>query len=874
MPRLTSGARLGPYKIVAPLGAGGMGEVYRARDDRLGRDVAIKVLPEEVAGDPDRLRRFDQEAKAASAIHHPNLLTVFDIGNEGGVAFLVTELLAGETVRELLKQGALSPKRTAEIASQFARGLAAAHEKGIVHRDLKPENLFLTEDGAAKILDFGLARIEHAELRGVDLCDASTVAETAVGTVLGTVGYMSPEQVRGERADARSDLFSLGVVLHEMLAGVSPFRRASVVESLNAILNDEPPDLVLEPSGSGSAIGRIVGRLLEKEPGRRFRSAHDLAFALEGVSGETTGPIRLTESPKRRWLLPVVAATTLAVGMFAGVWVASRPPAVAFENVRFQIQPPEAGGFGSHPEGHDIALSPDGRTIAYVAFGPGKSLVHLRDLGTLEPRPLTGTEGARSVFWSPDGTSLAFFAGGKLKRIAREGGPSQVICDASGANTGDWGSQGTIVFSQGFGPDNGLFRVSAAGGIPTRVPSSGDLPRWIEFLPDGHRFLYWTRKTNSIDGMINLADLDTDESEKLLDVSSQVRYAAPGWLIFVWSNTLVAQRFDAVRGKLSGERVPLASDIPYFFNGWASFTVADTGVLAYQVNPAPPPLIWFDRHGRELGRVGPAGRYISARLSPDEKKAVVALANPATAFTDLWIVDLERGGTTRLTDEPLLEWSPVWSPDGDQIAYTATSPGPEFTITVRRIADAAHVASLPSHFSFFWARGWRKNGIFLDRTEPATANDLWLWPALDAEPVPILKTEFSELDVSPSPDGRWIAFLSYESGRGEIELSRVDAPGRRIRVSNGAQAIVPRWRADGRELFYVSAEGWLTAISVGDADPVALGQAQPLFAVDFMNDDSFDVTGDGQRFLVAATRPPSTLPVTVELDWQATLPRR
>jgi eukaryotic-like serine/threonine-protein kinase len=877
---LAPGARFGPYEIVSPLGAGGMGEVYRAKDTRLGREVAVKVLPAEVASDPDRLRRFEQEAKAASALNHPGILTVHDFASANGVAYLVTELLAGESLRDLLRRGPLAPKRAVELATQIAKGLAAAHERGIVHRDLKPENLFLTRDGHAKILDFGLARIERPELSNADLNQASTVLETSAGTVLGTVGYMAPEQVRGERADARSDLFALGVVLHEMLSGANPFRRDSIVESLNAILKEEPSELAAESPTTPSALARIVARLLEKDPDRRFRSAHDLAFALGGLAEWTSGVASAQPAPASaraaRGLRPTLVmlaalALALAVGLGIGALVA-RPAVDAARPVRFEIAPPP-GGFLASAESHGLALSPDGRTLAFVTAEDGRSILRLRDLDRVESRALAGTEGASSPFWSPDGSALAFFAGGKLKRVERGGGPVQTLGEAQGNCTGAWSRDGTILYSQSFGPNNGLFRIAAAGGAPARLAAPGQLPRWIEFLPDGRRFLLWDRGKSDLRGQLYLGDLETGAWTPLGEISSQARYAAPGWLVYLRGSTLVAQRFDAESGALASEPLAIDSGVPFFFNGWGAFTVGGSHALAYQVRPAPTALAWLDRHGRELGRIGPAAEHLAVRLSPDGARAAVTRSDPETAYTNVWIIDLVRGGATRLTDEPYLDWSPAWSPDGELVAYTTTTPGPQFNVRVRRVADGEVVASLPPHASFFWVRGWSRGGAYLDRHEPASGTDLFHWPALEAEAQPLLATAFHEALASPSPDGRWLAFYSNESGRGEIELVRPAAPHRRLRLSRGARGAVPRWRADGGELFYVSADGWLTAVTVGASDPPPLGEPTPLFAVDLYGEDSFDVTADGQRFLVAGTSPNRALPVTVALDWQAVLQR-
>jgi Tol biopolymer transport system component len=845
-----------------------MGEVYRARDTRLGRDVALKVLPVEVAEDRERLRRFEQEAKAASSLSHPNILTVHDLGNEGGVAFLVTELLAGETLRDLIRRGPLREKQAVAIATELARGLAAAHAAKIVHRDLKPENVFLTRSGATKILDFGLARIEPP-FSSIDGASGDpTLLETVEGSVLGTPGYMAPEQVRGERVDARADLFALGCVLWEMLTGKAPFRRSSAIESLSAILNEPVPDL---PAGSQirPAVWRIVERLLEKDPALRFQSATDLAFALEagaqpraeGVAGQRGA---------NRWRRPVAALALFALGLAAGLWWPRSPGGARGEQIRFQVPPPIDGSFAANAEGHDFALSPDGRTLAYVADVHGQRSIYLRDLTRVEPRALPGTEGARSLFWSPDGSALAFFASGKLKRLARDGGPVQVICDAQGFNTASWGTGDTIVFTQSFGPDDGLFRVAAGGGPPTRIPSAGDGPRWVDFLPDGRRFLYWDRDREAITGSVYIGDLGSGGSTPLLNVSSKAIYAAPGWLVYTRSGTLVAQHFDADIGSLSGDPIPLASDVPYFFNGWSAFSIAGEHALAFQVNSAPSPLVWVDRHGRELSRVGPPAVYVAVRLSPDNQSAAVTISDRASAFTDVWIVDLEHGGSARLSDEPFLEYAPVWSPEGDRVAYTATSKGPRFTVTVRRAVDGSRLTTLPPHETFLWARAWTPAGMYLDSREPKTGWDLQRVSPLDVEPMPVLQTDFDEIYGAPSADGRWLAFLDFAADVGQLELLDLAAPGRPRRVAP-AGGYVPRWRADGRELYFVSPEGWLSAVTVSDDDPPVLGDPVALFTVDLVNEDAFDVSRDGQRFLLAATPPASSQAITIALDWQRDL---
>ena len=532
---LEPGQTLSHYRIERQIGKGGMGEVYSAQDTLLGREVAIKVLPAEVADNRERLGRFEQEAKAASSLNHPNILTVHQLGNQAGVAFLVTELLEGETLRELVRARPLAEKRALEIAIEVAKGLAAAHGQRIVHRDLKPENLFVTRDGAVKILDFGLAQIEHSEPPAGNMTDVSTLLNTVAGTIHGTPGYMAPEQVRGERADARADLFALGCVLFEMLTGSGPFRRATTIESLSAILN-EPAPAYQSHTRVQPGVARIVERLLEKAPARRFQAAADLAFALEALrempNGLRGGGASTTPKPAGgvRWRLPAAALGLLALGLAAGVWLPWRQGVAPREQISFEIPPPPEGSFSSNAENHNLALSPDGRVLAYVAGIHGQQSIYLRDLAKIEPRGLAETQGAHSLFWSPDGTALAFFADGKLKRVARDGGPVQVICDVQGRNTGSWGSTGMIVFSQVFGPDDGLFSVPAAGGTPARIPSESNLSHWVEFLPDGRRFLYLSRKPDSIIGDLYVDDLEGGHATRLLEASSRALYADPGWL--------------------------------------------------------------------------------------------------------------------------------------------------------------------------------------------------------------------------------------------------------------------------------------------------------------------------------------------------------
>jgi serine/threonine protein kinase len=616
---IDAGTRLGRYEIRSKLGAGGMGEVYRAHDERLNRDVAIKVLPAALSQDTDRLRRFEQEAQAAGALNHPNILAVYDVGMHDGSPYIVSELLEGEELREQLNDGPLPQRKALDYAQQIAQGLAAAHERGITHRDLKPENLFITTDGRVKILDFGLAKLRPPRNESTSSEIDTRKQITDPGTVMGTVGYMSPEQVRGHEADHRLDIFSFGSILYEMLAGQRAFRRDTMAETMTAILKEEPPELSETNAKISLPLEKIVRRCLEKKPERRFHSTHDLAFAIESLSGTATSSgqtlTALTALSTRSRItrhLPWIVAGVLFIALLGALpFVISslRRAPVETPLTRVSVLPPEKSTLGT------VTVSPDGRRLAFIATdATRKRLLWVRPLDSLAAQPLAGTDDAIYPFWSPDSRFIGFFAGGKLKKIEVTGGSPSTLCNAPNGRGGAWNRDDIIIFA----PDNrgGLSRVSAAGGEPspaTTLDSSRqeNTHRFPQFLPDGRHFLYFARSVQPENSAIYVSSLDQPKAKRIISTDANVAYAPPGYLLFAREGTLMAQVFDAASLALTGVPFGVAEQVGHFrSNNEAYFSVSETGILVYQSGDAgKTQLVWFDRSGKQLGALGPPGDY-------------------------------------------------------------------------------------------------------------------------------------------------------------------------------------------------------------------------------------------------------------------------
>ena len=889
---LPAGTRLGPYEIVSFIGAGAMGVVYKARDTRLGRHVAIKVLPPAFARDPDRLARFEREARAVAAINHPNIVSVHDIGSadvvddeKGSIhaAYLVTELLDGDTLRGRLVGGPLTARKSADVAMQVARGLAAAHDRGIVHRDLKPENIVLGRDGLVKILDFGLAK------QSAPGGDQETLAGTDAGTVLGTVGYMAPEQVRGEVATTRSDLFALGAVLYELASGRRPFARATAAETMTAILRDDPPALAATPSELSTALDRIVRHAIEKEPDDRFQSARDFAFALQTFndpSGSGSGVStpqahvgrRLRARERAAWAMAALLAVA-AVVAFAWPRAAAVTPGAP---VVFSPTLPWRDANLASP-----AVSPDGQRIAFIARDRGDQIV-VRSLDALQAQPLTGTQGARrgGVFWSPDGTSLGFFASGKLKIIRLATQQIEELADAPSAFGGAWGSDGTILFS----PDarTPIFRVNASGGAATAVTTLDtaqheEAHRWPQFLPDGRHFIFMPWRLGAATRRIQLASLGGGTPTPLFD-SESAAIVAGGYYVYTRDipSRLQAQAFHPTTFLPEGRATAALEDdnIDFFWatgeplmSGTATTLIYSTG--KYKLHR----LTWYSRAGQPLGTVGDADVYYDPTLSPDGGSLAVEKRDPDGNGTDLWTIDLTRGTFSRLTSARGFENVATWSPDSRRIAYSADQADTSPSVVMKNASGtgAEEVVVKQRAVPTDWSRDGRH--LLLVSDGGATHLDVNVYDIQRRAASPLIATPFNETSARFSPDGAWIAYVSDETRNGQVYVRSFPDGGTKIQVSTAGGGD-PQWRRDGKELFYLAPDSTLMAVDVQRrGDELVMGTPQPLFVT---NGDPLNVlrnvyspATDGQRFLVMTpVVPRNTSPLVGVLNWTAGLSRK
>jgi len=875
-----AGTKLGRYEIRSRIGQGGMGEVYRARDGNLNRDVAIKILPRDFSENAERLNRFEQEAQAAGALNHPNILAVYDVGKHEDSPFVVSELLEGDNLRAAAHGAPLPQRKAIDYALQIARGLGAAHDKGIIHRDLKPENIFVTKDGRVKILDFGLAKLVEPAGNNAAQTDVPTrKVRTDAGRVMGTVGYMSPEQVRGQSVDHRSDIFSFGAVLYEMLSGQRAFKGDSQVETLNSILKEDPAELTGSNQYISPAVERVVNHCLEKNPESRFQTAADLVFALENVSLSKTdlGRPEVLSQPsrpeRRERLIWIAVVLFLLVGITAIALWSFRKPSRESEAARFPIAIPA----GSYPiaavEEHNMAISPDGRYLAFAVLSEGKRLVSVRPIGSLSAQTLPGTEGASSVFWSPDSRNIAFFADRKLKRIEVSGKSLQTICDLTAKRaSGTWGNLGTIVFSQD--ADGKIYRVPAVGGNASLLVDnkSRAARRWVQFLPDGRRFIFYKSDEGEHNAGIFTGSLDSSEIKQVAPMAAaRAVYAKGGYLLYPREGSLVAQSFDETSLKLTGEPAVLVDRLPYFDKtGWAEFSVSDTGVLAYMTESPKTRLVWLDRAGRETGQVGEAGDIYEVRIAPDGQRAVVNIADPGTSSGgDLWIQDLSRATLTRFVFGSTDDGRPVWSPDGRRLAYFSCCEDVS-TLHIKDTSDPGKGELPVKDQSFIAPLDWSRDGRFIIYQE---GQQLWVLPVSgDPKPYPLKQTIAAYGNAHLSTDGRWLAFVSAETGRAEVYVTRFDQPGERFRISTEG-GNNPRWRHDNSELFYESADSHLMSVAIKPGEKFEAGAPVALFQADPLSPD-YDVTADGQRFLFIASAPGTQLlPFAVVLGWMAELKR-
>jgi Tol biopolymer transport system component len=863
---LSVGARLGVYEVVAPIGAGGMGEVYRARDTRLGRDVAIKVLPPDVAADPERLARFEREAQVLASLNHPNIAHIHGVDDSTGTPALVMELVDGPTLAERIAKGPIAIDEALAIARQIAEGLEAAHEQAIIHRDLKPANIKVREDGTVKVLDFGLAKAfepkQPSELRATQSPTITTPAMvTGAGIILGTAAYMAPEQARGRPADKRSDVWAFGCVLYEMLTRRRAFPGEDVSDTLAAVLRAEP-DWAALPQDTPPAVHRLLRRALRKDPRQRLQHPGDARLEIDDAPASAPSDSRTARV--RPWAMATAVAVVAALaggGVIA--WLLptrSNAPALWLE-----IATPAAIM-------NQFAVSPDGRAIVYTRSG--RQTLVVRPFEGTSHRPIPGTEGAEYPFWSPDGRSIGFFANNKLQRIAIDGGLPQPLANVLTPAGGTWSASDRILYVPS--DSGGVFQIPAVGGESQEVTPRQLATRAPQFLPDGRHFLFYVARGNQPQGMY-VGELGSVEIRRVLESRSPAVYGA-GHLWFVRDGTLVAQAFDPGRTEIGGAATNVADGVGSGLIAPAVSAASD-GPIAYRAlaGPSRRELIWFDRAGTQLGTAGTDGALASnPNLSPNGQW--LALQRTVNENIDLWLIDLRRDTPTRLTDNPGIDSLPVWSPDGNRIAFNSTtgSSSAMMILTVDRTRPPERLpVSVRGGAKI--ACDWSADGRFLlykHFDEQTSSSDLWVLPLQDPQtPIGFLTTAYNERDGQFSPDGKWIAYESDEAGSPEIYLQRFPGPGSKLRVSaNGGTQV--RWRGDGRELFFIAGDERLTAVPVDlrGATPT-IGTPAPLFKtkvapIRSISRQQYVVSADGQRFLILTEPDQQASPLTVVFNWR------
>jgi eukaryotic-like serine/threonine-protein kinase len=885
---LSSGTKLGRYEIRSKLGEGGMGEVYRAFDPKIGREVAIKVLSPDFAAHKERVARFEQEAQAAGGLNHPNILAIHDVDTANNVLYVVSELLEGEELRDRLNHESVPLRKAIDYAQQIVSGLCAAHEKGIVHRDLKPENLFITKDERVKILDFGIAKLATPANSNPDISeDATRKVLTNPGMVIGTVGYMSPEQVRGEKADHRSDIFSFGAILHEMISGQRAFRRETMAETMTAILREEPEELSASNPNINPSLERIVNRCLEKKPERRFQSTADLSFALEALGPPTsssgrdltaTASVAVAEIKKSAWRerIPWIAAGTFAIAAAVLAWGYFRGGTNGNAPMRLAFQPPKNLQFND-TQADWAVISPDGDKIAFTANTPdGKYLLYVSDLKSGQVTPLPGSENPLEPFWSPDSKSIAYGSRGKLKRSDTSGGNAQVLTDAPRLTAGAWNSNGHIVF----GPDYGsaMFTVSAKGGEPRQVTvqeADGDGQHsGGTFLPDGRRFIF-TRSgaAPNLRGLW-LASLDSKETKRLSPEVLAVRFAPPDWLITVRNKVLVAQKIDLNTAELKGEPIPIITDTASA-PGPARFSVSANGVLEWQGQwQRKYQLRYFDSEGKQTGAIGNVELVsgpTNPHISPDGKQVVYQSPN------GVLVSDLAGNNPIKLVGATQL---PIWSPDGSKIAFNGNLQDVGRGI-LQQPANGVGKAELLLSGTVF-SRQYSPDGRFLMywKRGATTRWDVWLHPLTgETKEIPLLASPADEFDALISPNGKWLAYISDESGEGQLYVQSFKEDGTlgtdRKRISpDGASRLA--WGRDGRQLFYIQRDGQMMSLVVRagaqtfeNEPPKALFATRTMFGYGFA--EAFDVTPDGKFLIGTLVGEPTSPAPTIILNWQAAM---
>jgi eukaryotic-like serine/threonine-protein kinase len=870
---LAAGTEIGTYRIIGRLDAGGMGEVYRAFDTRLHREVAVKVLPGALADDPERIARLQREARLLAALNHPHIATIHDFESAGASHAIVMELIDGPTLADRLASGRIPIDGALQTAGQVADALEAAHGKGVIHRDLKPANVKFTSTGTVKVLDFGLATTMAAGDRDGPAAPALGNAASRDGMVTGTPGYMSPEQARGERVDARSDVWAFGCVVYEMLTGQPAFRRAAPDETFEATVA-RPPDWDRLPADVPVAIRRMLRRCLDRDLRRRLHHIADARIEIDEANDDPEGAgfAPITSATRRERVLGL-ATVTLALLLMAaaGAWFLRQPPGVPEVRIA-EITTPRTSDLWS------FAISPDGKRLAFVADHEGQPALWVRPLDTATAHPLPGTEGARRPFWSPDSRSIGFLANSDLKRIDTRGGSAQIVAAALGGVTAAWGSDGTILFSTTAVP--ALSRVNALGGKVAAATAPGADStghRHPQFLPDGRQFLFFVAGPDTVRG-VYLGGLDSFEVTRLVASDTQGAYVSPGWLLFVRQGTLWVQRFDISQRKVSGEPLAVADSVAFDpVDGIGAFSVSDAGVVSYRVGrPATTQLAWFDRSGNTVGAIGSPEQIglTNLKLSPDDRR--VAAERSLRNETDLWLLDATR--QTRFTHgaDGRLTRLPVWSPNGSRIAFASVRSG-SVALATKPSTEEGDEDVLFASIENKIPCDWSPDGQFLLYyvPDPKTGTDLWVLPVATRVPSVFLRTGANELWGQFSPDGRWVAYQSNETGRYEIYVRPFPDRGVPIPISTGG-GVYPRWARDGKELYFIAPDSKLMAAPIrATKTMVEAGEPTTLFQTRRLGGGAnvigrshqYDVARDG-RFLINVDGQTSAPPITLLMNWR------
>ncbi|MGA9885002.1 MAG: protein kinase [Candidatus Acidiferrales bacterium] len=902
---LATGTKIGAYEILAAIGAGGMGEVYRARDAKLGRDVALKVLPEAFARDSERMARFQREAKLLASLNHPNIAAIYGFEDSGLTHALVMELVEGPTLADRIASAPIPIDEALRIARQICEALEYAHERGIVHRDLKPANIKISRDDSVKILDFGLAKAIEGDASSLNMSNSPTLTRMATmqGVLLGTAAYMSPEQAKGRPVDRRADIWAFGCVLYEMLTGKMAFTGETVTDTLAAVIRAEP-DWSQLPAATPARVRVLLQRCLQKDAKQRLQAIGDARISLEdalsGAPEPTSAGAAPVAAPPWRRALPWAVAACLAVALAALGWAYAHnvsAPAPA-ELTRFEIPVPRKVTLASDDA---FALSPDGRQLAFFSTGAdGVQRIWVRPLDSLQARSLPGSESTAAapwLFWSPDSRRIAFSTAGKLKTIDVSSGTTETLCDTPAlVFGGSWNRAGVIIFGQYGG---GLMRISANGGPASQLTApdpSRDVDFYPSFLPDGRHFIYLRASTNPAHSGVYIGSLDAKpaaQSSKRLVATAYgpvyVPFSAPGFgqLLFLTSDgTLMAQPFDARRLELTGEPVPVAEQIGSLLS-YGYFSASTNGVLVYKTGVGGVSrLTWFDRQGKNLGTAGEPGAYDTISLSPDGTRAIVSRADDPSHMNveTLWLVDFARGTSTRFTFGSSSATLGIWSPHGNRIIFASNRSG-RLDLYQKLASGVTGAEVLLKSSDDKWPTSWSRDGHFLlyqlSNGKASRKPDLWVLP-LEGDKKPFLfeSTGSDSDDGQFSPDGHLIAYLSNESGRDDIYVRTFSPATTATTANTGGKWLIstaggtePRWRGDGKELYYLAPDDMLMAVDISENPVFSAGVPKPLFQAPqhllWVSENHWDVTRDGKRFLFAAQS--TEAPFTVVLNWQAAL---